>query len=187
MDAMDKKVQKVIAGYKSIALSDQDVLRIVEGKARVLIYRDLAKFSTLDEALGEHGAIFLLYESRPDFGHWTLVMRRTPEEVEFFDSYGIFPDEELNWVGAEENKQLGQSYPYLSKLLHDSPYPKLEYNDHKFQKMSDDVSSCGRWAALRLILRDLTINEFKRLFKGKNGDDLVTLITELISPIESGR
>ena len=62
---------KLIKIYKGVALSDLEVLKIVKNKARVMLYNELSKYKTLDEALGKHGAIFLLYENQTQFGHWT--------------------------------------------------------------------------------------------------------------------
>ena len=172
--------KKLVKIYKGVALSDLEVLKIVKNKARVMLYNELAKYKTIDEALGEHGAIFLLYENQPQFGHWTTVWRRNRDTINFFDSYGIFPDEQIYWNDEKTRKMLNQDIPYLSHLLINSNYKNLEYNDYQYQKDGDDINTCGRWAALRLVLRDWTPKEFQKVFGKKNGDDLVTIITELI-------
>lgn len=165
---------------KAEALSDEQVMKLVDGKARVLIYSDLADYDDIDEALGEHLAIFLLYESRPDFGHWVCCFRNG-NEIEFFDPYGIFPDEELKWISEDFRKVSGQKYPHLSYLLSESPY-KLTYNNFKFQKQGSGINTCGRWSALRLVFRDLTLKRFKHLFYERHDDlspdDIVSILTE---------
>lgn len=170
-------LKQVVDAYKSISLSDQDVMKLVNHKARVLIYSDLKHFRTLDEALGPHKAIFLLYETRKDYGHWVAVFQHNKTTVEFFDPYGIFPDEELYWTNVHTRKMLGQDVPYLSSLLLKSKYPNLEYNNYKFQKEGSDINTCGRWSALRIALRDMSLEDFKKNFLGKNSDDLVTILT----------
>ena len=161
--------------HKKIPLSDSDVLKLVENKAKILVYSDLQKYDTLDEALGPHQAAFLLYESQPDYGHWTCIFRND-DYVEFFDPYGIFPDNELEWIPDNFRKVSGQMYPQLSALLYKSPYD-LEYNEHKFQKKGAGVNTCGRWSALRLVFRYLSLKDFAKLFKHKNADDLVSVLT----------
>jgi len=77
-------------------------------------------------------------------------------------------------------KQLNMDYPYLSELLYESPKNyKITYNDHRFQKGGAGIQTCGRWSALRLVFRDLTLGQFAKLFnpKDKHSDDLVTLLT----------
>lgn len=172
-----KALKQQIAKEKAIALSDSEVLRLVDHKAKVIIYNELKKYNTLDELLHPHGAVFLLYETRPDFGHWVAVIKRNNDTIEFFDPYGIFPDEELQWTNTHTRKMLGQDVPYLTSLLYHSPYPNLEYNEHKFQKLKDDVNTCGRWSALRIATKEMSLEQFKKLFHGKNSDDLVTILT----------
>lgn len=173
-------IQQIVDAHKEISLSDQDVMRLVNHKAKVLIYNELKNYRTLDEALGPHKAIFLLYETRKDYGHWVAVFQHNKTTVEFFDPYGIFPDEELYWTNTHTRKMLGQDVPYLSRLLLKSKYPNLEYNNYKFQKEGSDINTCGRWSALRIALRDMSLKEFKKNFLGKNSDDLVTILTSLI-------
>jgi hypothetical protein len=167
--------QKEINKHKKIALSDSDVLKLVEHKAKILIYSDLSKFKTLDEALGKHQAAFLLYESQPDYGHWTVLFRND-DYVEFFDPYGVFPDNELEWIPKHFREISGQMYPQLTALLYYSPYD-LEYNEHKFQKHGEGINTCGRWSALRLAFRDVSLKQFAEMFKGKKSDDLVSILT----------
>lgn len=174
--------KETIKKHKNIALSDQDVLKLVEGKAKILIYSDLAKYKTLDEALGSHAAAFLLYESKPDYGHWTVLFRLLNEDgtlsdtVEFFDPYGTFPDCELEWIPKHFREMSGQMYPQLTWLLYHSPY-NLTYNEHKFQKHGSGINTCGRWSALRLVFRKLPLKRFAEIFKTKNADDLVSVLT----------
>lgn len=175
-----KVLDEIVKIYKGVSLSDLDVLKLVNNKARVMLYKDLAKYQTLDEALGPHGAIFLLYESEPQYGHWTVIWRRNKDTINFFDSYGTFPDEQIWWNDKETQLKLGQSIPYLSYLLINSDYPNLEYNDYQYQKDGKDINTCGRFAALRLLLRDWSPEQFQKVFGNKNADDLVTIITELL-------
>lgn len=179
---MKRKIKKL----KAIALSDSDVMKLVEHKARVLTYGMLREYSTLDEVLGKHNAIFLLYETKPDYGHWTAVFRRTDENgqltntIEFFDPYGIFPDNELEWVPDNFKEISGQNYPMLSALLYESPY-NLTYNDHKFQKHGEGINTCGRWSALRIVFKDIPLEMFADKFLHKNGewtsDEIVSILT----------
>jgi len=174
---MKSGIKETLKQYKNISLSDSDVMRLVGHKARVLIYDELKKFKTLDEALSHHGAIFLLYQQRKDYGHWVAVIK-TGNKIEFFDPYGIWPDNELDWVSKETNIKLGQDKPYLSILMFNSPY-ELTYNNYKFQKKGSGINTCGRWSALRIAMRKMDLEEFKKNFYGEKSDDLVTILTSL--------
>lgn len=166
-----KRVKELMA----ISLSDTDVLRLVENRAKVLVYSDLQKYDTLDEALGDHEAFYLLYESKENYGHWCCVFKEG-KKVYFFDPYGIFPDEQLEWISTHFKKISGQWFPRLTLLLYESPY-EVHYNEHKFQREGAGVNSCGRWCALRLIFRDTDPKMFKRLFHGEDADEIVTILT----------
>ena len=53
-----------------------------------------------------------------------------------------------------------------------------------FQKDNTNVSSCGRWASARIILKKYDLDEFKKTFKGPkaagiDSDDVVTMLTML--------
>lgn len=174
-----KDVQETIDFLKNISLSNVDVMKLVNGKAKVLLYSELKNYKTLDEALGEYGAMFLLIETRPDYGHWTCVFKQTKDLIECFDSYGDFIDTQLEYIPSNFREISGQEYPMLTYLLYHSPYD-ISYNQHKFQKLGDGIATCGRWSSLRILLRDLPLKKFYDLFHGKKADDVVSILTSLV-------
>lgn len=159
----------------AVSLSDSDVLTLVEHRAKILIYSDLAKFETIDEALGKHQAAFLLYEAKPSYGHWVCIYRQG-DKVYFFDPYGTFIDDQLENIDNNFREISGQLYPQLSYLLYISPY-QIFYNEHRYQKLKPGINTCGRWSALRLVFRDVSPARFRQLFKGKDADEIVTVLT----------
>ena len=180
----DEDIKQIIKKGKGISLSDLDVLNLVDNKAKVLLYKELSKFNTLDELLEPYGSVFILYETKPNYGHWTCLWRRNSNTINFFDPYGIFPDEELYWNDEYTRKYLDQNIPFLSYLLINSPYKNLEFNDHDYQHESTNINTCGRWCALRILLRNWSPEQFEKVFGYvKNPDDLVTLITEILSKV----
>lgn len=162
-----------------IALSGKDILKLVDGKANLVIYEDIHKYKTLDDLLGPYGACVILYCFKPKYGHWCCIFKRKPDTIEFFNSYGGKPDSTLYLINDDYRKNSNQWYPYLCKLIYDSGY-NIEYNEHQFQKFDNDIYTCGRWACMRLLLRDLSLKEFKKLFKNKYGDEVVTFLTNWI-------
>ena len=158
--------KKKIDHHKKIPLSDADVMRLVEGKAKVLVYDELNDYNSLDDIIGPHGACFILY-GPTNFGHWTALFKmKDGKTVEFFDPYGKMPD---HWL--DKNK-----YPILSYYLYHSGY-NLTYNEHAFQAKGEGINTCGRWCALRLVFRDLSLKGFAKLFKHVGADDLVSILT----------
>lgn len=162
-----------------MALSDRQVLQLVEGKANIILYPDLYKYSHLDQILEPYGACFLLYEAKPSFGHWCCLLKTFDKKgpvIEFFDPYGGFPDSQRKYIPELFRKMSNQNVPHLSYLLLNSPY-ELSYNQYPFQKMGNGIKDCGRWCSLRIILRDLTLDQFADLFYNKYSDDLATFLT----------
>ena len=174
----------IIKKYRDIALSNDDVLRLVKGKANMLLYRNLHKFDNIDDILGPYGACFLLFEWKERYGHWTLIFKVNDHTLEFFNPYGGmnkgYPDEGLKHVPKNFAKRSYQDYPYLSILMDESPYD-LTYNEFPFQKYGDNIKTCGRWCSVRLLFRFLDLDEFADMFKRNDGDDLVTLLTMYIN------
>ena len=178
------KLRKFIDKHKGIPLSDKDVVELVDKKAKVVLYEDLHKYDNINQVFGNYDAIFLMYQQSPTWGHWTCLLKRNKEkQYEFFDPLGVSIDEQLLWTEPEMRKQLNEDYPYLTKLLSETPDTwEIIENKTKFQKDAKDVNSCGRWCAARIVTRKYPLEAFRKYFdkKGKvNGDDMATIITML--------
>lgn len=170
--------------YESIGLSDQDLMKLVNGKGKVVLYRDLVKYRTLDELLFPYDVVFLLYETEPKWGHWNVIFRRgkNNEIVECFDPYGTkgHLDDQLYLIKQPFRKQSNQEFPQLTYLLYNSPYD-IDYNEYDFQRHAKDNNTCGRWCFVRWLFKDLTLEEFCEFFKNKYGDELVTYLSAWVN------
>jgi hypothetical protein len=169
-----------IEEQKGRPLSSDELLELVNGKAKIVLYSELHKYSDINQLLSPHGAIFLLFLQKPSYGHWTALFYRNKAEIEFFDPLGEYPDAELKWTSPDMRKKLHMDYPYLSQLLLTAPESTiLTYNDHKFQKDNSSTATCGRWCAARVAARNQSLAEFTKLFnlKAKNNDELITKVT----------
>lgn len=134
-----------------------DVLRITKTPYRVLKYRDILQYKTLDDLLGKEGGVILLYEFIHNVGHWFCIFKLDSNTIEHFDSLGYKPDFELSKVKSELRAEFGEMSPYVCKLMRESPYV-LTYNEHKLQGKT--TATCGRWVGLRLRNRHRTLEEF---------------------------
>lgn len=170
-------MNNLINELKKIPYSEQDILNILDGKTKIITYKDLRKYSTIDELLRPYDNVVLLYETKTNYGHWTCLMKRG-NKIEFFDPYGNEPDYIMDLIPKKNRNKLGYDYPRLSKLLVDSKYD-IVYNSKQLQKMNKDTSNCGRYVSLRLIMQDYSLDEFIKMLKDKNisSDDLVTYLT----------
>jgi len=160
---------------EQISLSESDIKTMLNGQCNVLTYPELVNYDNINDAMGPHGALILLYMTNQNYGHWVCAFKRNNNAIEFFDSYGFFPDDELKLIPEYFRKVSNQLYPHLTYLLLKSKN-KIEYNNVQLQKLKKDVNTCGRWCIVRIMLRNLTINEFVRKFQD-NGDFKVTELT----------
>jgi hypothetical protein len=109
---------------------------------------------TIDDLLPKDlDYIFLLYEEKPNYGHWVLLSKYN-DTIEMFNSYGDnYIDEPLYWLPLERRKKLGTGIPYLTNLLKNTNYCDyaIIFNEYDFQDETDNkISTCGRWCSLRL-------------------------------------
>ena len=163
--------------YKKIALSNGDIYKLLDGKCNILTYPELTKYDDIDSAMGKYKALVLLYLSKQNYGHWICVFQRNNNTIEFFDPYGFFPDDELQFIPEHFREVSGQKYPHLTYLLAKCKYQKIEYNNTRLQKLENNVNTCGRWCVVRLMLRNISIEKFVKKFK-IDGDSKVTKLTE---------
>lgn len=163
------------------SLNGQEIYDFFDGKLNIISYRELINYKTIDEVLGKYNMCVLLFLSKPNYGHWTCVFRTIDDGIEFFDSYSFKPDSELSLINMDFRKQSNQQYPYLTYLLYKSG-KQIEYNHHKFQKISNSTqyNTCGRWVCIRLLFRELKLNKFIKLFDIPNADEFITKMTYFI-------
>lgn len=173
---------RIIKELKKKPLSGKEIYDSCDGNINIYTYKDLLSFNTIDQAFGDKNAIALLYETKPKYGHWVGLLRYNGH-IEFFDSYGKFIDDQLDFVPRKFRRQLGEDYPYLSKLLYESPY-EIIYNPYKLQKSKDEISSCGRHVIMRCTFYDFPLDDYVRMLTSKteinNPDEFVTYLTAAI-------
>lgn len=175
-------MDKIIKYYEDVALSDKDIFSLLNGKSNIEVYPNLYKYKNLDELLGPYGACVLLFEAKPQYGHWVCVYKQNSEQVEFFNPYGGFPDDSLLHIDKNFRKKSCQLRPILSQLLINSRY-KLSYNEFDFQIKNSDIKTCGRHCVVRLDNRNLDLYEYKNFLDDLSNklnldyDGVVTYLT----------
>ncbi len=157
---MDERLLKV---YEDIALSDSDLMDLVDDKAKLVLYPELINYTSIDDVLGKYAACVLLFEAKPGYGHWVCLFR-DDDLIEFFNPYGGYPDDSLEFIPMHFREVSNQLEPYLSMLMMNSPY-RLSYNEHAFQLHGKNIKTCGRHCAMRLIYRDLDLEDYTNLIR----------------------
>jgi len=149
-------------------IADTDILKVID--TNVLRYSKLKNVNNIDDILKNDSVVILIENDKSDVGHWVCIVKRN-NTLSFFDSYGRPPDPDMYLDGAH-------TYPYLSKLLLDSPY-ELEYSEYDYQKSG--VSTCGRHVIVRIIMKDKSLEDYHKFMTSfKNDDALVSTITMMI-------
>ena len=176
-----KNLDYAISQAEKVSLSDSDVRELTKGKCRVMLYSDLMNFNTIDEVLEPHGAVILLYQTDERlYGHYIALFKdaNNPNKLIFYDSYGLKMDEELKF-SKYNIKFMGGIVPHLSDLIHRSKY-SVESNMKRMQKNNKDENTCGRYAALRVIFRNLSNTQFNYMLssnKHYDSDYAVSILT----------
>ncbi len=171
-------MENIINKLEQKSLSNEDIMNFCNGKVNIVTYKELNNYNSLDEVLHPFDACILLYETKESYGHWCAIVKISDDEVEFFDSYGLFPDDEKSFINPAFLIKSGQKLPILTRLLYECPY-KLSFNEHKFQSDKNNMNTCGRWCCLRVKLKRLTLKEFKKVFTSSNynPDFIATLLS----------
>lgn len=162
-------------------MSDDDILDLLDHKASLILYPDLAKSDNIDDYLQNNGACVILYETKKNFGHWCCIFKTiNKNELEFFDPYGLPPDAELKYIDYNFRKSNNELRPHLTHLLLNSNY-KVTYSNYRFQKMMDDINTCGDHVVCRLLFKFMPLKKYAKLLKKVstcNADCIVAKFTE---------
>lgn len=172
-------MEKIIRAQYKKALSMDDLRSASNGRLQVFTYEDLYNIKHIDELFYPYNACIILYQSTPNFGHWVTLIRRknnTTDSLEHFDPYGVKIDDELNGPNRMKFPKL------LSRLILKSGIKTIISNVGRFQSQKALVNTCGRWALIRALLKNKSLEEFTNLFHNQKlePDFYVTALTMFI-------
>jgi hypothetical protein len=152
----------------SYTLSSDEILSALDYTANLLTYDELVRKNHIEDVLGPSGRCIILYETRRNFGHWCCVFRRQNGDIEFFDSYGLVPDDEIKFSKEFHKENIGDAIPHLFMMLYNYAVrtkKEIIYNHYKLQDKAPNVSTCGRWVLLRLMYAGATIGQFAKTMR----------------------
>jgi hypothetical protein len=152
------------------SLSDRDISNFFNGGINILRFSDLDDYDNIDDVIGDYERCALLFEA-DESNHWCLIqMVRPPNKkpyILFFDSYGLIPENEFNYVPKSFMSISKQQRGTLIKLLIDQPLD-VHYNNHKLQSMQEIdgqiPNDCGKWCCLIGLYNTLTEDQFAKQF-----------------------
>nr|WPF46903.1 MAG: putative cysteine protease [Lake Baikal virophage 16] len=159
---------------KEYALSDEDIEELLGEDIFICVYPYLNEVEHIDQIFDDKGRCMLLFNTINDSaGHW-VCMHKKKDRIDFFDPYGLKPDEPMKWLTEQKRDDLDMETRRLTQLLKSSGY-KVYYNTFEFQ--SDKHSNtCGRWCATRLLKLNLNLDQFYKFINDyKNKYELGTL------------
>jgi hypothetical protein len=154
-------------------ISDADLRRYFgdDAERNIVKYSELREYSDINALLPKDKAYkIILFENDYNTGHWILLMRYG-KTIEFFNSYGLKPNADFQFVSRIKNFFLGQDPDDLKRLLDRAKVQGYDviYNKTRFQRMARGINTCGRWIILRIVMMDffcLDLPEFIRFIKG---------------------
>ena len=167
-------MEKIIRYQYKKPLSYSEIKKACNGRINVVTY-DSLKGKTIDYLFNKYNCCIILYQTRPDFGHWVALIRH-PDSIEHFDSYGFSIDQELSVTNPMGFK------PMLSQMILDSGVKKIICNRKRLQRMGPSINTCGRWAIIRCLMKDVPLARFTSLFHNQSLDPdfYVTALTMFV-------
>lgn len=159
------------------SLNGNEVTQIVGYPIKIIKYSDIKKHKNIDDLMDGYN-LLILFETENNKGHW-CALKKCNNTLYFFDSYGIVPDDELEYTPKQFRIKNNMDKFYLTKLFYDSDY-NIDYNNYQLQKFDDNVNTCGRYCGLFLKLKNISNEDFVKCFKksGRNYDKMIVDITD---------
>ena len=144
-------------------VSNYDIEDKFKGQSiKILTYPQLRNYNSIHEILPESkSACFILIKTSFHSGHWTVICRND-NNLYYFDSYGVRPDEELKHIHKDLRYELGEGHHYLTTLLDTNDF-KVSYNQYQYQSYHEDINTCGKWCVVfaKAVFDEQTLKSFE--------------------------
>lgn len=164
------------------SLSDRDITRFFNDKIKIIRYSELDDYDNIVDVLKPYNRTILLIEAEKT-NHWVLLQMVKDKFILFFDSYGIFPSNQYNYIPKSIQKMTNQDRNKLLRLLIDSPY-NVHYSQYRFQKIKNYINTCGRWCCVKGLFMDMTEDDFRDMINNMmketklTSDEVICLLYE---------
>jgi hypothetical protein len=158
-------------------LSDDEIDKLLNDDVNIVTYNVFKNMTDINDVFKKSDNVILLYQW-DDGGHWVSIIKHDDNLIEYFGSFGIFPDSQLDWSPQMLNPKYGQEHKYLLNLiikwLESNPLNKFEYNNHDYQSKYG-TNTCGRWAVYRIWNKDIPLDQFLEQTKNLHDADIIKL------------
>jgi hypothetical protein len=166
---------EIVEQSEKKALSSEELEKMLgDTKVKIIGYHELKKYQSLKEMfdISQYWIILLIIESdlsENGIGHWVALLNHT-SHYEHFDPYGLSID--------QETKYTNERHPLLKNLFLSSEKP-IEVNTIKFQKIKENINTCGRWCVVRCKLGYMELKKFQSFIQISHTDPdvAITLLT----------
>jgi len=161
--------------YKSklgYMINDSDFSKYLnpDSSSKLLKYSDLANYQIIYDLIpNENDYGIFLIESQKNIGHFCSLLRYN-DTWEWWDSYGVRPDGELQFIPANVKRELGESQHHLTRLINTTNRgEKVIYNHKKFQTLRDGINTCGKWviARIKAFLNGFDLKHFQEFIESE--------------------
>lgn len=120
--------------------------------ADIIKYSLLDEYKTIEDLLPTDGSFkIILIEDKYNSGHWVAVFRRG-KTITYFNSYGAKWDTDWKFINRMVRLILDQNTNELTRLMDQATKDgwNVVWNKRKFQKMGNDIQTCGRHICMRI-------------------------------------
>ena len=153
----------------SYALSGDDIKKILGRDVKIIKYPDFGNVDNIFDAFNNNECIIFFETVSQMVGHWECMFYNPNiKTIQFFDSYGLPPDNAEKYLRQNTRITLKENKKYLTALLNkaqDLGY-KCIYSNYKYQEMVGDIETCGKWSSIRLKNKNMNDDEFYNYITG---------------------
>jgi chromatin remodeling complex protein RSC6 len=159
-----------------------------DANKKIMKYSELESVNDLNDLFsGPQDYRIILIETENNVGHWTAITRNN-NLIVWFDSYGLAPDQEFEFIPVKMQQILDEQGKPLTKLINKFK-GKFNYNTIKFQQQKEGINTCGRWVTsfLYAFLHGFSLKQYQNemvMEKQKTGltyDELVCECTKALN------
>jgi hypothetical protein len=148
----------------------------LDGKPNIVLQKDIATMNDIEQVFnGNNYAIIFTATNAENDGHFQCIFKNN-KRIYFFDSYGMMVDELINKLIALKRPLFGQNNNLLRLIVNSTYYKqnKVFINTFKYQSNNINVSTCGRYCVLLIIL-NIMFSKKKKSFDFNTFHNLMIL------------
>lgn len=120
-------------------------IKLLNPRAKVITYDQLNNIHDVNQLFKDTDQIICLILIKSKYsGHW-ICMFKNAQGYNFYDSYGLDVDKELDFLTPEQRHELDEKEKRLKKIF--EPHTVI-YNNVKMQNVGTDT--CGQHVTFRL-------------------------------------